>query len=101
MNVFNSEECLELLHLIEENSNISQRELAHKSGLSLGKVNYCIKALIKIGFVKMKNFKESDAKINYIYLLTPSGIINKTFIAKRFLIQKQQEYDKIKSYLDK
>lgn len=101
MDVYNSEECLELLQLIEKNSNVSQRELAEKSGLSLGKVNYCIKALIEIGFLKIKNFKHSKSKLNYIYLLTPSGIINKTLIAKRFLIKKQQEYDKIKSYISK
>ena len=101
MDVYNSEECLDLLHLIEENSNISQRELAKKSGLSLGKVNYCIKALIEIGYLKIKNFQNSNQKLNYIYLLTPSGIINKTFITKRFLLQKQKEYDKLKSYISK
>lgn len=101
MDVYNSEECLELLQLIEKDSNVSQRELAQKSGLSLGKVNYCLKALIEIGFLKIKNFQNSNSKLNYIYLLTPSGIINKTLIAKRFLIKKQHEYDKIKSYISK
>ena len=101
MDVYNSEECLDLLQLIEEDSNISQRELAQKSGLSLGKVNYCLKALIEIGYLKINNFKNSDNKLNYVYLLTPSGIINKTIITKKFLLQKQQEYDKLKSYLSK
>ena len=101
MDVYNSEECLDLLHLIEEDPNISQRVLAQKSGLSLGKVNYCIKALIEIGYIKINNFKNSDSKFNYIYILTPSGIINKTSIARKFLLQKQQEYDKIKSYISK
>ena len=59
MDIYNSEECLELLHFIQADSNISQRELAKKSGLSLGKVNYCLKALIEIGFVKIKNFQDS------------------------------------------
>jgi EPS-associated MarR family transcriptional regulator len=101
MDVYNSEECLNLLQLIEENSNISQRALAKKSGLSLGKVSYCIKALIDIGYIKMNNFRNSDSKVNYIYLLTPSGIINKALIAKKFLLQKKQEYDKLKSYISK
>ena len=101
MDINNSEECLDLLHLIEENPSTSQRELAIKSGSSLGKVNYCVKALIEIGYLKIKNFKNSDRKLNYVYILTPRGIINKTLIAKKFLLQKQQEYDKIKSYLSK
>ena len=99
MDINISEACLDLLHLIEKNPNISQRALAKKSGLSLGKVNYCIKALVKIGYIKINNFKNSDSKLNYVYLLTPSGIINKTIITKKFLRQKQQEYDKLKSYL--
>ncbi len=99
MDINTSEECLDLLHLIEGDSNISQRELARKSGMSLGKVNHCIKALVNIGYIKISNFKNSDSKLNYLYLLTPSGIINKTIITKKFLRQKQQEYDKLKSYL--
>ena len=101
MDINNSEECLDLLHLIEENSNISQRELSKKSGLSLGKVNFCIKALVNIGYIKINNFKNSDSKLNYLYLLTPSGVSNKAKITKRFLLQKQQEYDKLQSYLSK
>ena len=101
MDINNSEECLDLLHLIQENSNISQRELARKSGLSLGKVNYCIKALAEIGYIKINNFKNSDTKLNYLYLLTPSGIRNKAIITKKFLLQKQKEYDKLESYLFK
>ena len=101
MDINNSEECLDLLHLIEGDSNISQRELARKSGLSLGKVNYCIKALAEIGYIKINNFKNSDSKLNYLYLLTPKGISNKAIITKNFLRLKQQEYDKLKSYLPK
>jgi len=101
LDINNSEECLDLLHLIEGDSNISQRELARKSGLSLGKVNYCIKALAEIGYIKINNFKNSDSKLNYLYLLTPKGISNKAIITKNFLRLKQQEYDKLKSYLPK
>ena len=101
MDINNSEECLDLLHLIEENPSTSQRELAIKSGLSLGKVNYCLQALAEIGYIKINNFKNSDNKLNYLYLLTPSGVSNKAKITKKFLLQKQQEYDKLKSYLSK
>ena len=99
MDVYNSEECLDLLHLIEKDPSITQRGMAHKSGLSLGKVNYCIKALVEIGYLKVKNFQNSKKKISYIYLLTPRGISNKAIITKKFLLQKQQEYDKLKSYI--
>ena len=101
MDINISEACLDLLHLIEKNPNISQRALAKKSGLSLGKVNYCIKALVKIGCIKMNNFKNSDSKLKYFYLLTPRGISYKTIITRKFLSQKQQEYDKLKAYLSK
>jgi EPS-associated MarR family transcriptional regulator len=101
MDINISEECLDLLHLIEENPITSQRELAIKSGLSLGKVNYCLQALAEIGYIKINNFKNSDNKLNYLYLLTPSGVSNKAKITKKFLLQKQQEYDKLKSYLSK
>ncbi len=101
MKVSDSEECLDLLNFIHQNGNLSQRELSHKSGLSLGKVNYCIKALVDIGYLKIKNFQNSNNKTNYIYYLTPKGIISKTLIAKKFLQQKKQEYDKIKTYLVK
>jgi EPS-associated MarR family transcriptional regulator len=88
MDINNSEECLDLLQLIEEDSRISQRELARKSGLSLGKVNYCIKALAEIGYIKINNFKNSNNKLNYIYLLTPIGLRNKAIITKKFLLRE-------------
>jgi EPS-associated MarR family transcriptional regulator len=101
MDVYNSEECLDLLQLIQEHADISQRQMAKKSGLSLGKVNYCIKALIEVGYIKINKFKKTDSKLNHIYLLTSSGVVNKTLIAKKFLLQKGQEYDKLKSYINK
>lgn len=96
MNVFDSEDCLYLLDFIQKDQFITQRVLSQKSGLSLGKVNYCIKALIKIGYLKLRNFQNSDSKYKYIYVLTPKGIKNKKLIAKKFLRQKQKEYDKLK-----
>jgi EPS-associated MarR family transcriptional regulator len=95
-----TEDQLDLMHIIECDSNASQRNIAKKTGLSTGKVNYCLKALINIGFIKMHNFSKSNQKINYAYILTPKGMKEKTAITKRFIIKKKQEYDKLKSYID-
>ncbi len=81
-------------------SNASQREIAQKTGFSIGKVNYCLKALLDVGFIKMKNFSKSSNKINYVYILTPKGIKEKSVITKKFIIKKKQEYDKLNSYLN-
>ena len=89
------------MHIIECDSNASQRQIAKKTGLSIGKVNYCLKALINVGFIKMHNFSKSNQKIKYAYILTPKGMKEKTAITKRFIIKKKQEYDKLKSYIDK
>ena len=96
-----TEDQLDLMHIIECNSNASQREIANKTGLSIGKVNYCLKALIDIGFVKVDNFTKSSRKINYAYVLTPKGMQEKVAITKQFIIKKKQEYDKLHSYIDK
>ncbi len=94
-----SEESLELMHILQENPNTSQRELAKKIGLSIGKVNYCLKALIDIGFIKVVNFNNSDQKLNYAYILTPKGIKQKIIITKHFIAKKMQEYEKLKKYI--
>ena len=96
-----SEDQLDLMHIIECDSNASQRQIAQKTGLSIGKVNYCLKALIDIGFVKVGNFNKSTQKLNYAYILTPKGIREKSSITKRFIIKKKQEYDKLNSYINK
>jgi EPS-associated MarR family transcriptional regulator len=95
-----SEDQLDLMHIIECDSNASQRQIAKKTGLSIGKVNYCLKALIDIGFIKVDNFTKSSQKINYTYLLTSKGIQEKAAITKQFIIKKKQEYDKLNSYID-
>jgi MarR family transcriptional regulator, temperature-dependent positive regulator of motility len=87
------------MHIIHNNEAASQRKIAEETGLSIGKVNYCIKALIDIGFVKMINFNKSSKKINYAYVLTPQGIREKAVITKQFIIKKKQEYDKLNSYI--
>ena len=74
----NNEEYLDILRKIDKNPKISQRSLANDLGLSLGKLNYCIKELNKKRLVKMKNFSRNKNKLNYIYILTPKGILKKT-----------------------
>ena len=94
-----TEDHIDLLHTIEKDGNASQREIATTTGLSIGKVNYIIKALIDIGFIKINNFNKSNRKLEYAYILTPKGIKEKAAITKRFIVKKQQEYDKLKSYI--
>lgn len=96
LNQTNQETHLRVLREIEGNPEITQRELAQELGVSLGKVNYCLKALIDRGWVKVNNFKNSDNKAAYAYLLTPSGIEEKAKITVRFLKQRMQDYEQIK-----
>jgi EPS-associated MarR family transcriptional regulator len=82
-----------ILKLVEEKPEISQRQLAAALGISLGKANFCIKALIKVGLLKVSNFRNSKNKLAYMYLLTPSGIEEKTKITLRFLKNKMHEFE--------
>ncbi len=95
-----TEDHIDLIHAIEKDGNVSQRQIAKKTGLSIGKVNYIIKSLIDIGFIKINNFNNSNRKLDYAYILTPKGILEKTRITKNFIIKKKQEYDKLYSYLN-
>jgi EPS-associated MarR family transcriptional regulator len=88
---------INILKNLEENPFFSQRQLAKNSGVSLGKVNYCLKGLIKKGLIKAENFKNSDNKIKYSYLLTAKGISEKSKLTKEFLQLKMDEYDKLAS----
>jgi EPS-associated MarR family transcriptional regulator len=81
-----------ILKLIEANPEISQRELAEKLGISLGKVNFCLKALIQVGLIKANNFRNNKNKMAYMYILTPKGIEEKAAITIRFLKAKTEEY---------
>lgn len=85
-----------LLKIIQAHPHISQRELAEKMGVSLGKANYCMRALMAKGLVKLGNFQNADNKRKYAYLLTPAGIEEKTRIALAFLRRKEIEYEIIK-----
>lgn len=96
-----TEDQLDLMQIIDKDREASQRKLSQQTGLSIGKVNYCLKALVDIGFIKIKNFHNSNKKLNYAYILTPQGIQEKAVITKKFIIKKKQEYDKLISYIDK
>ena len=95
-----TEDQLDLMHIIEKDGKASQRLISQNSGFSIGKVNYCLKALIDIGFIKIDNFNNSNKKLNYVYILTPKGIQEKTVITKQFITIKKQEYDKLNSYIN-
>ena len=95
-----TEDQLDLMHIIEKDGRASQRLISQNSGFSIGKVNYCIKALIDIGFIKIHDFNNSNKKLNYAYILTPKGVQEKTVITKQFIIKKKQEYDKLNSYIN-
>jgi EPS-associated MarR family transcriptional regulator len=91
----NTEMALQMLARLDGQPNVSQRGLASELGVSLGSVNYCLKALIKKGFVKAQNFKKSNNKLGYAYLLTPEGIREKTKLTASFLQRKQDEYRRL------
>jgi EPS-associated MarR family transcriptional regulator len=83
---------LDLLRKLEDNPNYTQRELSKEMGVSLGKVNYCMKKLIEKGWVKLSNFNKNEDKVSYIYLLTPKGIEKKAKLTIEFLKTKIKEY---------
>ena len=95
-----NQDNLDLLRKISKKPKVSQRKLANELGFSLGKLNYCINALKKKGLVKIKNFKSNKNKINYIYILTPKGISEKTKLTINFMKRKMKEYDELKKELD-
>ena len=91
----------EVLRKIDKKPDATQRELAQELGFSLGKLNYCLKALKQKGLIKMKNFENNPKKINYFYILTPSGLATKTKLTLNFMKRKMKEYDELKSEIEK
>jgi len=89
-----------VLFSLEENPHITQRELARKLGISLGGVNYCLKALAEIGHIKISNFQKNPNKSTYFYLLTPKGFSEKAELTAGFLRRKMAEYEALKKELD-
>ena len=91
-----------IMRILQDNPDLTQRELADKLGMSVGGLNYCLNALIDKGFVKMANFSKSKNKFKYVYLLTPMGIAEKVALTTRFLSRKMEEYEALQleiSYL--
>jgi EPS-associated MarR family transcriptional regulator len=86
-----------ILKILEANPEISQRDLARELGVSLGRVNFCLKALIQVGLLKVTNFRNSSNKLAYMYLLTPTGIKEKSAITERFLKIKLEERAQIET----
>ena len=91
-NKVNAEVTLQVMAHLQENPQDTQRAIAGKLGVSLGSVNYCIKALVSKGFLKVENFRKSSNKLGYAYLLTPSGVHEKASLTVSFLKRKQREY---------
>ena len=92
-----SENHLRLLRLLDTQPELSQRDLSRELGMSLGKVNYCLNALVDKGLVKVGNFRNNDNKLSYAYLLTPRGIKSKATITAQFLQRKMAEYASLKT----
>tara|TARA_Y100001958_G_C20971546_1_gene366324 strand:+ start:30 stop:365 length:336 start_codon:yes stop_codon:yes gene_type:complete len=101
MNKINQNEELEILRKINNNKINSQREIAKISGLSLGKLNYCLRALKQKGLIKYQNFKNNKNKKGYIYILTPKGIAHKTKLTINFMKRTMEEYEELKREIDK
>ena len=89
-----------VMRLLEDNPDLTQRELAQSLGVSVGSVNYCLKALVDKGWVRMKNFAYSKNKFGYIYVLTPTGLAEKAIITQRFLKRKMDEYEQLKAEIE-
>jgi EPS-associated MarR family transcriptional regulator len=89
-----------LLRLLEARPELSQRDLAREMGISLGKVNFCINALIDTGFLKVRNFRNNRNKLSYAYLLTPRGVESKATITMQFLKRKIAEYEALKAEIE-
>ncbi|MFZ5524825.1 MAG: MarR family EPS-associated transcriptional regulator [Pseudomonadota bacterium] len=89
-----------LLKTLEDNPGLSQRDMAKRLGVSLGKVNFCLNALVAKGLLKVNNFRNSDNKLAYAYLLTPRGVEEKARMTVHFLKYKMQEYEQLRAEIE-
>ena len=96
-----NQDHFDVLRKIKTKPEATQRELADELGFSLGKLNYCLKALRAKGLIKIENFKKNPNKINYIYVLTPKGIAEKTKLTINFMKRKMKEYEELKKEIGK
>jgi len=97
---FREDVRFKVLRMLEGHPEYSQRDIADALGVSLGGVNYCLRALIDKGHVKVANFRQSNNKLRYAYVLTPSGIAERALLTGRFLQRKMKEYEAIKAEID-
>ncbi len=95
-----NQDHFEILRKLNKKPQSSQRELAQELGFSLGKLNYCLKELQKKGLIKIENFKKNPNKINYLYVLTPEGLAQKTKLTINFMRRKMREYDELKKEIE-
>ena len=96
-----NQDHFDVLRKIQKKPESTQRELAEELGFSLGKLNYCLKALQAKGLVKIRNFRKNPNKINYIYVLTPRGLVEKTKLTLNFMKRKMTEYEELKKEIKK
>ena len=96
----NEEHHLKVLRLLQNNPELSQRDLAQALGVSLGKTNYCVRALVDKGLIKMHNFRSSGNKLAYAYLLTPAGMAAKISLTRDFLLRKRREYEALRREIE-
>jgi len=89
-----------VMRLLQENPDITQRELAQRLGVSVGGLNYCLKALMEKGLVKMQNFQQSKNKFGYVYVLTPRGVAERATLTSKFLHRKMEEYEALKAEIE-
>ena len=89
-----------ILKELQQDPDISQRELAKRLGISLGKANFCLKALIEKGLIKAENFKNNTNKVGYLYLLTPQGIEDKVSLTQSFLKRKLKEHEELEKEIE-
>jgi EPS-associated MarR family transcriptional regulator len=99
--IFDSEKTLYVLQEIERNPKVTQRALAQKLEISLGKLNFLVRALMDKGIIEIKNFKNSNSKIAYMYLLTPQGIKIKIQLTHKFFLCKTQQYEKLREEIER
>lgn len=100
LKILNPDLHFKLLKIIEGKPSISQRELAKELGVSLGSINYCLKALIDVGHIKLENFNANPNKLGYLYILTKKGLMEKASLTVGFLNRKKLEYEALKKEID-
>ena len=94
------DEHYQVMHILQKNPQLTQRELSRELGLSLGKLHYCLNALIDKGWIKIVNFTQSNTKHRYLYLITPQGVYEKAQMTKEFMNRKIKEYEALRLEID-